>query len=852
MLSEWLFYNSQRLIPPSLNRDNLQIDEAKVIHLPAYSIADEVNRKLKEHNRLIITAEPGAGKSTLLPLTLLKGFPNEGKIILLEPRRIAAKQIAERMAELLHEKVGETVGYQVRFENCTSARTRIVVMTEGILPRMLVGDPFLDGVSTVLFDEFHERSLATDEALALVRETQEMVRPDLRIVIMSATIDTNAISNALDAPIVESKGRMFPVKISHSEEDANTEQVAEQVAQAILKASKQEEGDILAFLPGEAEILRCRDLLEGSLPETEILPLYGQLSPQEQRKAILPSPQGRRKVVLATSIAETSLTIEGVRIVVDSGLCRKMDYDPRTGLSHLVTTRISKDVATQRSGRAGRICEGSCHRLWTLATEHRMEEFRKPEIETADLASTLLDIVSWGGNDFNRLPWLTPPPASNVRQAAHLLQLLGATDEQGKVTEMGTRMAHLPCHPRIARMLINETNEIGKALASDIAALIEEKDPLGETVEDADINTRIVLLREARKRGNEGKWKRIIRIASEYRKLVRTKEENTPADYEKVGLLIANAYPERIAKAEDHCGHFRLASGEKAFINKEDQLSAYDWIAVAALNASSGRVFLASPLNPKSVQGLSRTKRNVSWDNKRGCLVATQEERIGNLILGSKALSDLTREEITETLCIAVAKNGLSLLDFSEEVERMQRRIECVADWHPDLELPDLGTESVLSRAKEWLPLYLENNGQLATTANETKKIDMTAVLWGMLTYEQQQTVERLTPSHITVPTGSRIRVDYRKGAEAPVVSVRLQECFGMTDTPRIDDGKRPVLMELLSPGFKPVQLTQDLRSFWENTYFEVRKELRRRYPKHYWPDNPLEAEATRGVNRKR
>lgn len=835
-----------------MNGENLHIDEAKTSHLPAYAIADEVNRKLQEHNRLIITAEPGAGKSTLLPLTILKGFPNEGKIILLEPRRIAAKQIAERMADLLHEKVGETVGYQVRFENCTSAQTRIVVMTEGILPRMLVGDPFLEGISAILFDEFHERSLATDEALALVRETQEMVRPDLRMVIMSATIDTNSISNALDAPVVESKGRMFPVKINYSTEDTHTEQVAEQVAQTLLKVARQESGDILAFLPGEAEILRCRDLLEGNLPETEIHPLYGQLPPQEQRKAILPSPQGRRKVVLATSIAETSLTIEGVRIVIDPGLCRKMDYDPRTGLSHLVTTRISKDVAKQRSGRAGRVCEGTCYRLWTLATEHRMEECRKPEIETADLSSTLLDIATWGGNDFGRLPWLTPPPTSNVRQATHLLQLLGAIDEQGKATEIGKRMAHLPCHPRIARMLINETEEDGKALAADIAALIEEKDPLCDTTEDADINTRIALLREARKRGNENRWKRIVRIASEYRRLVHTKEENSAPDYEKVGFLIANAYPERIAKAEDHCGHFRLASGEKAFISKEDQLSAYDWIAVASLNASSGRIFLASPLNPKSAKALSKTKRNISWDNKRGCLVATQEERLGCLCLESKPLSDLSREEITETLCEAVAKNGLSLLDFSEEVTRMQRRIECVAEWHPDLELPDLRTESLLSRAKEWLPLYLENNGQMATTVNETKKIDMTAVLWGMLTYEQQQTVERLAPAHIVVPTGSRIRVDYRKGAEAPVVSVRLQECFGMTDTPRIDDGKRPVLMELLSPGFKPVQLTQDLRSFWENTYFEVRKELRRRYPKHYWPDNPLEAEATRGVNKKK
>lgn len=820
------------------------------IQLPAYSISDKVNQLLKENNRLIVTAAPGAGKSTLLPLTILNGLEANGKILLLEPRRLATKQIAERMAELIDEEVGKSVGYRVRFEKKVSDQTRIEVLTEGILTRMLVNDPMLDGVSTIIFDEFHERSLTSDVSLALALEIQQLVRPDLRIVIMSATIDATSISKALNAPIVDCEGKMFPVKIIHADEDAQPNQIAEDVARTICKAHREQDGDILAFLPGQSEIIRCQELLTNALGETLICPLYGQLSPQEQQRAIRPSVDGKRKVVLSTSIAETSLTIEGVKCVVDGGFSRTLVYNPRNGLSHLATQRISLDMANQRSGRAGRLCEGSCYRLWTLATEHRMESCRVPEILTADLSSTLLDITIWGENDIYRLPWLTTPPACNVDQAQQLLNLLGAIDENKKITSLGRSMAELPCHPRISKMLLMAKEPHQQSLAADIAALLEEKDPLDKE-NDADINSRIYLLRKARERKEAGKWSRIIRIAQEYRQFNKTTIDNSVPDSKTVGALIANAYPERIAQDVDGCGKYRMAQGGTAKLQQEDILASHNWLAIASMNAASGNIFLASPLDIKDIESLTRTKENISWDSKNGCMVMQKEKRIGSIVISAQPISQVDNSTIYQLICDIATKEGLSLFDFSEKVEKLQIRISSVATWHPELNIPDLSTTEVLRRSSEWVPFFAENNGKAMTTANELKKIDMKSVIWSLLSYDQQQEVDRLAPTHITVPTGSRIRVDYRIGAEAPVLCVRLQECFGLTDTPRVDDGKQPVLMELLSPGFKPIQLTQDLKSFWDNTYFEVRKELRRRYPKHYWPDNPLEAEAVRGVKKK-
>ncbi len=859
----------------------------KLPELPVLEIADAVNRRLAETACLVVTAPPGAGKSTVLPLTIIDGFVEKGsKILILEPRRLAARQIAERMAALLGEPVGRTVGYRIRFESRVSAATRIEVLTEGILTRMLVDDPGLEGVGVVIFDEFHERSLQSDVALALTRESQQVLRPDLRILLMSATIDTAALCAALDAPLIESAGRMFPVEVRHTAEEATPENVAERVAHQVRLALREHEGDILAFLPGEGEIRRCAEMLAGvgdrggEIPgqagnsSIEVYPLYGMLPPEQQRAAIAPSPAGSRKIVLATPIAETSLTIEGVRVVVDGGFCRRLVFDPQNALSRLETVRISRDMADQRSGRAGRVAPGVCYRLWGPGTEARMAPTRVPEILEADLANTVLDAAAWGESHPERLAWLTPPPAAHLAQAARLLELLGAVDEAGRITPHGRRLAALPCHPRIAQMLVRAIGADEAALAADIAALLEEKDPLAGNTGDAALTTRLEALRAARRAGRGGRYSRILQIADQYRALAGRKSASksaqngadslsgTPVGAEngqnrhrddpfEVGRLLAAAYPERVAKARpEGPGRFQLATGELAAVDPGDALAACDWLAVASLGVRPGgvgRIFLAAPVDPADLPELIRTRDRVAWDGKAGTATAQRERRIGSLLVDARPLSEGVRDLLTQAICEAAQKDGTAMLDFSDDVRNLQRRVAAVAAWHPELGLPDLSTEAVLASAPQWLPPFVGR----ATTVAELKRIDLCAALWTLLDYAQQQAVERLAPSHIAVPTGSRIRVEYRQGADAPVLRVRLQECFGMTDTPRVDDGRRPVLMELLSPGYKPVQLTADLRSFWTNTYFEVRKELRRRYPRHAWPDDPLEAEAVRGVKRK-
>ncbi len=881
--------------------------------LPASQIAVGVNEALHTNSSLVVTAPPGAGKSTLLPLTILSSLGEGEKILMLEPRRLAARQIAERMAQLLGEQVGETVGYRVRFESRVSKRTRIEVLTEGILTRMIVDDATLDGVSVVIFDEFHERSINSDLALALTRQAQQIIRPDLKVVIMSATIDTSNICTALQAPLIESEGRMFPVELHYADKDTDPRDIAAATASTTIEAYKKYEGDILVFLPGQAEIERCYELLSksqhltaspsqhlntsggalvSSAPTTSqhlntttsqhltIHPLYGNLSPEDQRRAIAPSAPGERKIVIATPIAETSITIEGVRVVIDAGLCRQVVFDARTGLSHLETVRISMDMATQRMGRAGRVAEGVCYRLWTKASEHLMAEQRKPEIEEADLAPMVLDTAAFGESDAEALPWLTMPPRAGVFKAKELLTALGAIDENGNITSIGKRMATLPCHPRIARMILATTNlttstpqgvhlsqvhqqhlttstshHNNTSLACDIAALLEEKDPLSESG-GTDLTLRLSALRAARRKKQLGRWQRIAKIAAEYRRMAHTDEDNRDPAPTEAGLLVAYAYPERIAHSTNSIGGYRLASGANVQLDAADQQSAHSWLAIASLYSApgtTGRVFLAAPIGPDDLEKeFVKEVDNIAWDTKQGCVVMQREQRIGKLMLSQKPIHDADKERLKGIVCEAMKKDGLTMMAWSEKaVEQVQRRVAQVAAWHPELALPDVSTEHLLSTAADWLPFYLEEGGRVKTSVQELRKLNLTEIIWNILPYEAQLEVDRLAPTHIEVPTGSHIRIDYRSGAEAPVLSVRLQECFGMERTPCVDDGRQPLLMELLSPGFKPVQLTQDLASFWQGTYFEVRKELRRRYPKHYWPENPLEAEAVRGVKRK-
>ena len=818
--------------------------------LPVSAIADSLNEALQTSTAAIVTAAPGAGKSTLLPLTLLSALPpGGGKIVVLEPRRVAARQIASRMAWLTGEAVGQTVGYRIRFERKVSPQTRIEVVTEGVLTRMLIDDPALEGVSIVIFDEFHERSLNTDEAFALTRQCQELLRPDLRLVLMSATIDTSALAATLRCPVLQSEGRLFPVEVVRTEEEATAQNVAQLVARTVVDAHRRHEGDILAFLPGEGDIRRAAELLAGSLGETRVCPLYGLLSNDEQARAIAPSGPGERKVVLATPIAETSLTIEGVRVVVDSGLCRRMVFDGASSLNHLETVRISLDMATQRSGRAGRVAPGVCYRLWSMATEHRMDPVRTPEILEADLATLVLDAALWGERNVERLPWLTPPPAAAVARATTLLRALGALDDGGRVTQRGKALAALPCHPRIATMLISAGDARQRALAADVAALLDEKDPMAAG-QEASVALRLSTLRSARRTAKPGRWAHIVRTARQYADMVHTKEDNSTVNDYDAGALLARAYPERIGKAwREGAATFQLASGDLVALEPADPLTGTTWLVAATVHrraGATGKVFLASAVDPSDLKDYAVWRENISWDTKAGAVVARRELRIGALVIESKPHSGDTREAVQRVVCEAMVKDGPSMLSFTDEVHALQRRIAFIASRHPGLALPPVDTETICRQAPEWGPLYV---GKAATTS-ELKKIDLCQVVWSRLTYEQQQAVERLAPTHVTVPTGSRIRLDYRQGAAMPVLRVRLQECFSMTDTPLVDG--QPVLMELLSPGFKPVQLTTDLRSFWATTYYEVRKELRRRYPKHAWPDNPLETGPVRGVKRKK
>ncbi len=807
---------------------NKTLLERAAATLPAGAVAAAVNRSLEENPCLVVTAPPGAGKSTLLPLTILESLPAGGRILMLEPRRLAARQIAVRMASLLGEEAGETVGYRIRLESKVSARTRVEVLTEGILTRRLVEDPALEGVSVVIFDEFHERSLQTDTALALVREARSLLRPDLRLVLMSATLDAAPLCRELAAAHIHSEGRMFPVEIKRLPEDMG-------MARAILQAHREEEGDILAFLPGEAEIRRTAEQLAGALGTTRICPLYGLLSNEEQRAAIAPSLPGERKVVLSTPIAETSLTIEGVRVVVDGGWCRKMVWDAQNALSHLETVRISLDMAEQRRGRAGRLAPGVCYRLWSVATERRMEPLRKPEILEADLSGAVLDMAAWGAPEPLQLPWMTPPPVMRVKQAQALLQALGAVDTEGCITARGRLLDRFPCHPRLANMLQSAATPPLQALAADLAALLEEKDPLH--IPEVGLDLRLRALSSLARAG-----------ARQYRSLLRVPSgAEASRDPYEVGALVARAYPERIARASGAAGQFLLATGDLAAVDTADPLAGAEWLAVSSLHVKEGgvgRIFLAAPVDPKDLEAFVTERESLSW--RSGELVARKERRIGAIIVDSRPFDPGPRA--LPLLSEAIRTEGRSLLSFTDEVQNLQRRIASVAAWHPELSLPDVGTDALLEAVPSWLPLHAPE----ARSAAALKRIDLCAVIRGLLSYEQGNAVERLAPLRVSVPTGSSIALEYRAGAEAPVLRVRLQECFGLLDTPRVDDGRRPVLMELLSPGFKPVQLTSDLASFWSGTYFEVRKELRRRYPRHAWPDNPLEAAPVRGVARKK
>jgi ATP-dependent helicase HrpB len=823
---------------------------------PVQEVVPQLRDTLQRNPVVILQTPPGAGKSTIVPIALLEeDWLHNSRIIMLQPRRLATRAVAERMAELRGESCGETVGYRIRFESWVSKSTRIEVVTEGILTNMLQSDPTLEGIGLVIFDEFHERNLQTDLALVLCRQVQHLLRDDLRILIMSATLDGEYLSERLSkAPIITSTGRQFPVDIQYLEKVSANDRLSNLMAQAITRALREEEGDILAFLPGTGDIRQTAERLEAISLKAIVYPLYGDLPFNQQRSAILPDTNGRRKVVLATSIAETSLTIEGIRIVIDSGYSRIPRYDPHSGLTKLETVRVTLDSATQRTGRAGRLTEGVCYRLWTKAQHYTLAAQRNPEILDADLTSLVLQLKAWGVSDILSLDWITPPPAGTVRQSIQLLMQLDALDDEGMITARGRKMATLPTHPRLAHMLL-ESGHSPKllALATDLAALLEERDPLSRDV-GTDISLRIECLRQWRSGqrtvAERSVLERIERLASSWRKQFGVVADNTSVNHYWIGSRIALAFPERIAQQrQPHSERYKLANSRTVLLPQHDHLVREPWIVAAHLDTGEkeGKVFLAAPLDEQDLDSLAQVQEAVRWNDATNRVEGVIEKRIGNLVLHSTPMKEIPIPRKRTVLVNLIRERGLSVLGWNDACEAWQSRVMSLRTWRPDEAWPDVTEEHLLKTLDEWLLPYLDD----VTKGADLQRLDLPQFLQGLLDWKQQQQLDKLVPERVDVPSGSKIRLQYFSDGRAPVLEVRLQEVFGLLDTPMVNEGRNKVILHLLSPGYKPVQVTQDLNSFWRNTYHEVRKELRARYPKHAWPEDPWTAKAVRGVVRR-
>lgn len=821
--------------------------------LPIYEALPALKSALNAQNTVILEAPPGAGKSTVLPLELLQeSWLGGKKILLLEPRRLAAKAVARRLAEQLNEAPGQTVGYRIRFETKVCSATRIEIVTEGILTRMLQQDNALEDTGLVIFDEFHERSLHADLALALCRESQQVLRNDLRILIMSATLDSDELLKALQQPpLITSQGRQYPIAYHYFEPDDSLPLV-KNVNRLVLKALRENEGDLLVFLPGSGDIHRTANALEEAGVSAKIYPLYGDLPLEEQQQALLPDPNGYRKIVLSTSIAETSLTIQGIRVVVDSGYSRIPRYDLNTGLTRLETVRSSLDTADQRAGRAGRLGPGVCYRMWPERTTQHLAPKRKPEILQADLSQLILELAGWGHYDPSALSWITAPPTASVSQAIQLLSQLGAIADH-KITAAGRAMLDLPTHPRISHLLLQGKSIGYAAAAADVAALLEERDPLkGE--QGTDLSLRIELLHRWRnkERVNADRFhlERIEKIARQWRTVLSTTiaKEIVPQDI--IGELIAAAFPERIAKKEDVHGRYRLANGRAARLPETDPLIHEQWIAVAHLDAGikEGKIFLAASFDPKNLLLNIKPVATIHWDDKSNAIVSRNEWRLGSLTAKQEPLRNPPPNQVANVVCSFIAKEGLHVFERTDETDQLQARVNCLRKWRPELGLPDFTDDGLLSTTDMWCLPFVGS----IKKKEDLKKLKFEELLLSALSWEQQQNLQRLTPEKFNVPSGSAIRINYLQDGSSPILAVRLQEVFGLTESPTVNDSRTPMVLHLLSPGYKPVQVTQDLKNFWHNTYHDVRKELRLRYPKHSWPEDPWTATAVRGAIRKK
>jgi len=814
---------------------------------------------LAAHHNVVLQAPPGAGKTTRVPLAIF-GEPwlGDRAIIMLEPRRLATRAAAYRLAELRGEPVGDTVGYRMRMETRVGARTRIEVVTEGILTRRLQEDPTLDDVGLVIFDEFHERSLNADLGLALTLRTQHLVRDDLRILVMSATLDGQAVARLLDdAPVITSEGRSYPVETRYRE-PRRGQRIDGAVVAAVLEALEQDEGDILVFLPGAGEIRRVESMLRerGLGSSVVVAPLYGMLPREAQDLAIRPSARGARKVVLATSIAETSLTIEGVRIVIDSGLSRVPRFSPRSGMTRLETARVSRASADQRRGRAGRLAPGVCYRLWAEHEQHHLLAQTPPEILGADLAPLALDLAAAGVQDPAELRWINPPPPSAFAQARELLQELNALSPDNLVTGHGRRLSRLPVHPRLAHMLLRAKAMGAGSLACEIAALVSDRDLFrGDGVPDADIDIRLEILRgksSPPQMDADVDRDALHRARAEAARLARvldlSLEPRQPLD--RTGLLLGLAYPDRIAQRRgDETGRYVLRNGRGAAFTPGQSLEKAPFVVAAEVDdrRPESRIFVAAALDAGDLRAEFRdeilTERIVEWDEDAGRVVARERERLGALVLRD-APADVDPDDVRDVLLTALARKGLGALRWSEGAVQLRRRMAFAA--RIDRSWPDVSDDALTASVDRWLGPHVTS----ATRFDDISPVELEAALLGLLDWEQRRDLDRLAPSHLEVPSGSRIAIDYSDPA-APVLAVRIQEVFGLVETPRVGGGRVPLTIHLLSPAHRPVQVTKDLASFWRTSYFDVRKDLRGRYPKHEWPENPLEAAPTRRTKRR-
>jgi ATP-dependent helicase HrpB len=810
--------------------------------LPIDAVLPEILGALDRSPNAVLVAEPGAGKTTRVPLALLDAaWRGAGKILVLEPRRLAARAAAERMAATLGEAVGETVGYRVRMEARVSKKTAIEIVTEGVFTRQILDDPELSGVAAVLFDEFHERSLDGDLGLALALDAQAGLREDLRILVMSATIDGARVGRLLgDAPLVQSAGRAYPVETRYLGRSTSG-RIEDDVATAVRRALDEEAGSVLAFLPGQAEIRRTVERLEGRVPaNVDLAPLYGALDMREQDRAIRPAPAGRRKVVIATSIAETSLTIEGVRVVIDAGLSRVPAYEPATGLTRLETVRVSRASADQRRGRAGRTEPGVCYRLWDEPQTTALAPFGRPEILEADLAALVLDLAAWGVADPSGLGFLDPPPKAAWDEAVALLKELDALDGDGRLTAEGRALQRLPLHPRLAHMVARGAAEGAGRLAADIAVLLTERGLGGTTT---DLDERLRRFRQDRSPRAEdarrlaGRWLAIAKALGGH--------ENPGEPLDDPGRLLALAYPDRIAEARGAPGAFRLANGRGALVEPHDGLARHKYLAIAEMQgaAQNARILLAAPIAREDIEADFAAhvveEDEVRFDDNTGSVRGRRIRRYGRLVLSEKPIEKPDPALVTAALVEAIRKRGLGLLPWSKNAEALRTRMAFARRADPE-GWADLSDERLLETLDDWLAPAIAGRRSLADIRAE----DLSNALETLIDWGAKQRLDKLAPTHFAAPTGSHVPIDY-EAENGPVLAIRVQELYGLDRHPTIGEGRIPLVVELLSPAHRPIQITRDLPGFWKGSWKDVRVDMKGRYPRHLWPEDPATAAPT-------